>query len=736
MSSAAPTTVFIPPTDLEYLTLKSEYSFDDRNLRNQFITVSGQINLDNMMFAKQHNLLLFREMYLDAVPFPTELFLYDQTPLQPQEGQAIKNVVPWTEKVADYDLATEFSKVYPGVPWISEYFAISSFPAIFGHFVSDEFLGHGLVFIESHIKDPLAPRLVGTFLLHCFLLRDRLLHIFFQMLAEREAGDLVEVFVLALSFSMPYFSHAHVRAVQALRGGGDERAIEAVFTHFLIEVVRVWQYHPFFATTGLIYRRTSSRATSFQQLVFEPVLLDELRKMASDHDRAVSVLDLFVVNVGMEMPKISSIILYGGIKYPVSVVDVVLLQHLHELFKALTGSPARPREVRGRPETAAVDAFRLRTRCVHYIQASVEEPVPTENSPHLTRKKLREHKAVHDFLFGLAGRLKHFHTIIAAQRNVLRLHYDAFAHRLFVNGPVPPQPAVFATVQRGGYALQVFDQFVRGVFQDYIRAHTEGVFADVLARELGLRITDGIANGQTIVEAILEGTVDYINDWKLRWNTDNPLAVQGPCSTDKSHDYPFCQFFADAVDQMTFALTMNHLSFCPFPILPGLLQQASQHWPFTECTKAEIDADDDIAALLPLYAEEKFLLIRAEQAAAAAFASGEIRWGSGNYIILFLQVEQLLRPLMATDLVLRISEEEPGWQRKLIAALFDGEDPTHFRTCLANCMMIVKMLKIEIRNPLLEDLTEIGNPITEEVIAAFENLRKWFDFKPEVSVFK
>jgi hypothetical protein len=46
--------------------------------------------------------------------------------------------------------------------------------------------------------------------------------------------------------------------------------------------------------------------------------------------------------------------------------------------------------------------------------------------------------------------------------------------------------------------------------------------------------------------------------------------------------------------------------------------------------------------------------------------------------------------------------------------------------------MIVKMLRIDVRNPMLENLAEIGNPITDEIVRAFANLREWFDFRPEV----
>jgi hypothetical protein len=749
MSVHATEPVFVPPTDLEYISLRDEYSFNDQALRAQFIAVSSQINLDNMMLAKQHNFILFRERCDPRVSLPLELFAYDQSPIQPQESQAVKTVVSWTRERARYDLGSEFSKVYPGVQWISEYFVTSSFPAIFGHFVSDEYLKCGLLFIESHISDALAPRLVGTYLLHCFLLRHRLLEIFYQLLVAKQSDpspdELLVIFIEAFSFAMPYFSEMQITAVQRLREVGEDKAIEAVVTHFLVEAVKVWRFHPLFTTTGLIQkRRPGGSAQSFAHVTYDFVLLDQVKRLGQDRVLRREILDLFVDDVGMEMPAISSIIFYGGIKFPLSVVDLVLLQHLNELHKGLTGSMAKVREIRGNVETAHIDAFRLRARSVHYLPPTVNEPIPTEVSVHLTREKLLEHKAVHDFLFDLAGGLKHFHTVIAAQNHINRLHYYSLAHRLFFAEHSQIQPAAYAMFQRRKYGLQVFDQFVKGVLLEYVRAHTEGSFLEVHEREIGRRIADGIARGDTVVNSILQGTVDYVNGWKQRFNAESTTSQQGMCSASKDHDYPLCQFFADAVDQLVFALTMNRLSTCPFPIVSErirseeqrevvskLLQSMSQPSVFVEFAREQFQDDADIAILMENSTEAKFLLMKAEQAAMASFARGEIKWGSGDHILLFLEIESLLRPIMTSEILVEMLRHDPNWGRRLMSALFNAENPLFLRAFLSTCLMIVRLLR-EQRNPLVENLAEIGNPITQEIIRAFGNLREWFDFKEDV----
>jgi hypothetical protein len=90
-----------------------------------------------------------------------------------------------------------------------------------------------------------------------------------------------------------------------------------------------------------------------------------------------------------------------------------------------------------------------------------------------------------------------------------------------------------------------------------------------------------------------------------------------------------------------------------------------------------------------------------------------------------------MRPILTAEIIMEIIRDEPGWTRTLIGAFFRGEEPLFLGACLSKCLMILRLLR-EVRNPLVENLAEIGNPITPAVVQAFANLREWFDFKPEV----
>jgi hypothetical protein len=737
---------FVAPDDPEYLALKSEYSFNDQALRQQFLSVSNQINVDNSMLAKQLNLAVFRISCDPSVPIPRVLFGYLATQQnQTQDMQALKSVISWTKKAAPYDLATEIAKVYPRVPWITDYFVISTFPATFGHFLSEEYLQYGLSFIQSHLNDPLAPRLIGTYLMHSFLFRDRLMLSFFQLIVRNEGTEMsiVEVFVEAVRSSIRYLTEFHLEAIRILRGENQARAIEAVFTYFLIPTIEIWAFSPLYRTTNLIQKK-GGPATNYQTIVYDFVLREEVVKLRDDEARASQFLDLFVDDLFMEMPKISAIVVYGGVKFPMTVVDITIIQHLSDLHRSLSGSVPRTRDPQGNVETALADAMIIRTNFSHYLPSSINEPVATETSPHLTRKRLQEHKAMHDFLFRIAGGLKQFHTNIAAVKNVSNLYYRVLAHRLFLADGCSTQPAQYASFQRMKYAAHIFNQFASPAFREYVKTQRRGESGELHERDLLRRINQGIKNGQSVAQSIVSGTVDCINEWKARYNAAHPSSPQGLCQEMKE-DLPHCQFFVDAADRVTFSLVMNQLSNCPYPILgrsrespkanrealTANLAHASETSPFITCTKDQVARDSAVKASLDTDVDVSFLLMKAEDAAEAAFDAEDHRFGIGDWAVFFLEVELLLRSIFKSDRAIQAIRQNPGWERLLMCALFDGKEPIFLRGWLFQILMLVKLLR-EMKSPFLDDLEEIGNPINDAVVAAFANLRQWFGFKKEL----
>jgi hypothetical protein len=633
--------------------------------------------------------------------------------------------------------------VFPGLDWIVPYFVISTFPTIFGHFLSEEYLDAGLRFIEGHIADPLAPKLVGIFLLHCFLFRDRLMEVFYDQLCaqppdtEFMGAILLDAFKQAFVFCVPYFSEAHIRAVQTLRAHDLKGAIKAVFKDFLGETVKLWQFSPLLrGTDTILHRPANAQFQSYESMKYEFLLLGELRRL--DQAQCVAYLDCLNDNRTTTMPKMSEIAFCDGVKLPLSVVDLVLVLHLNELLQSLNGRTAKSKPVSGSVVTAAADAFRLHGNIVHYLSSKLTEPVATETSQFLTRKRLEEHKALHNFLFGIAGGIRQLHTIRTAERNIWSLLHRSLSSRLFLSKTIT-QIAEFANLQRRRYAMSVFDEWVRYQFRGYVEAATEGDFVEVHERALQQRINRCIAQKVDVSQAIINATVDYVNDWKQRFKKDHPNALPQRLCQAAQENIDECQYFNDATGEMLFAMMMNQLSCLPFPIVldrvKGLearrehmkrnLQSVSVGPLFAgiDIQRARATLDE---AFIMSCDHIKFLLRRAAVAIRAAFENDDIRFGSGDQFMLFLEIESFIGPLMASQ-----GQDDPTWGRRFLCVMFDGEEPFYFRACLGKALQSFVLLT-EKRNGLFLNIADIGNPIDRKIAGRFRNLCEWFRLKPDL----
>jgi hypothetical protein len=166
----------------DYRSLRSEYGFNPDALRQQFLDVAADIVMEIQSNATQQNLVRFRSIVPPDLTIMEPLFLCEFSQVSTRDNYQLSQILLWPPTAASYSLTAEIAKVYD-TPWIVQYFIISTFPAFFGHFFTDEYLFAGFNFIQSHIGDDLAGQLVGTFLFHAVLFRDRLFQAFWDRLS-------------------------------------------------------------------------------------------------------------------------------------------------------------------------------------------------------------------------------------------------------------------------------------------------------------------------------------------------------------------------------------------------------------------------------------------------------------------------------------------------------------------------------------------------------------------------
>jgi hypothetical protein len=211
--------------------LQDQYWLHIKEFEVQFLNNARNMERDCVMAAKQINLLHFRELCLETHRLPDALFVFTSSQFALSE-QIVPFFAAYPSGESSVDLAAVITTAYPNVPWIVQYFIHSTFPAMFCNFISAEYLAVGFRFLETHIRDRLIPQLVGVYLLHAFLFRDRLLECFFRLAILRPENlpesQLFELFVEAVENCVQYLSEYHVRILKILASKSEKAAIGAV----------------------------------------------------------------------------------------------------------------------------------------------------------------------------------------------------------------------------------------------------------------------------------------------------------------------------------------------------------------------------------------------------------------------------------------------------------------------------------------------------------------------------
>jgi hypothetical protein len=489
----------------------------------------------------------------------------------------------------------------------------------------------------------------------------------------------------------------------------------------------------------------------FQQIDFhvngihapdEFLILDRLKTAVANRDFALQFLDCFFPSVLTRIPQIGSIQFYGGVKFSLSVVDAALMRHFVALATPGKAPERRPAEV----ATAITDAFKLRTRYTHFPSSAVLAPTPVESaSSGLTLKKLEEHKAFHDFLFTCAGGLRHFHTVVAALKSTVTLRYRSLGRRLFL-ADAACNPAEYIERQHRLYVASLAQIFVRNTLRDFIVTRGCADFDSGFLAQIFLRINAAMQQETNPADAILVATTDYINEWKARMNAEFP-GSQAASLPSRDVDYPFCQYFVDGVASTGLGLLMDRLSAMDINIVPDVTlppegQTLLEHRASLLDSFVRANTVSNLCAGLGNDGWEappvkraiesakalQFLLCSAERAFREHFVQLKEKKGTGDALLLFLQAEKWLRPRMECDPFKTDSEG----RRLLLASLMERVEPLYIRANLLRGLIVLRSIR-DNRMPGLERLNAAGNPITDEVNTAFENLRNWFGINPSIT---
>jgi hypothetical protein len=753
---------FVFPTDREYLALKSQYSFPEGDLDLHFTAFARDMVGEMMTHAKQHNLLRFRELLLSSSETPPPLlFTYIPGKLcqNPSlSGLGLRNfkidsILMWPDEPANYVLADEIQKVYPPpITWTFRYFVMVTFPAAFGHFLSCDYLDGGLRFIRSHVgqRDTVV-QLVASYLLHCFLFRDRLLEVFCRQLAVNQSAltedAFLDAFVPAFQFCVRYFAPQHIEAVRLLvTQHGTKTALDALISYFLCVVVQSWQFSPLLA--GLDLPARTERAASDRYVRKGYILKDRIMRFARRKDAEEKLLRPLFNCPTTEVPMFATIVptTRFGIRFDLSLVDEVLVVKLLELLNTFNGR--HPRTIVGIPETAVSDAFRLHKTITLFFEMRprVPRPQPKDPTPLPTRQKLLDRVALHKFFFAILHPFRLLHLVLEAQRRLISYQSRLFVNRL-TNCSISMNPAAFHLTQWIDFAFTLFQGYLcPPPLEQFVNARGKTEAQHKMELERLFRQNASLP----IEEAILSSAVGYVNDWKAAFKAENERTVLHMTQIGDEEDRRYTRYFCEAVRQMTEAWTINYLSNHPVCLLSRTdlgrdemsvelaaeLERHSEDWELLVGDPELLRLDqpeEQVAEWVRSFGCLQYFLKMANLVAMGTFQKGEAHWGTGDHLLFFLRVEEIVNFYWGT--LKDWQSTEPKFMTKLFESLTTRDDPRGPLWIRGWLLKVFKLVNL-IRQPgseVMENFGEIQNQIiTPQMVESLKRLRDFFGFSHRV----
>lgn len=483
--------------------LKELYSFNTDNFKQRFFELANSVFINHNTYMKEYNLLMIRSLY-PQLPLPELPFSYstdssfdydlsnsisDMLKLYLDDENSQKTGSISISKVLNlnfqFEVPSAFLQISPKIQlfkpepsyldnssnqklnnniytspetsfsFINDFFCISTFPALFAHFSSGEYLRAGFNFLKRRITDPLTPQLVGVYLLHCSQFKDRFLSTFIDNLLYNldqikqndvtpenikqvtSTENLLETIYNSFGECISYFTEYHFQIVQLLRDNDEDSALLAVGDYFLREVLSLFKYSPLISELGILSKfRSPKNAESYTHILRADILDSIIDNMLIDQSFSLKILDLFrdMSYSYSEMPNISTIKYQDGFSFCMSIADMKIAHCIYLAEKAASlsgkGNIDQFKKITNIKDFIS-EMFIIKTKFRQYINPKIDEPARTETSPEMTEKKLKEQKMFHNFLFERSDGMNFLKTCSICALNNLKLKERQYASNLW-----------------------------------------------------------------------------------------------------------------------------------------------------------------------------------------------------------------------------------------------------------------------------------------------------------------
>ncbi|OHT12225.1 hypothetical protein TRFO_18026 [Tritrichomonas foetus] len=322
------------------------HQFSPRNLQDKSLFQFKAINYQASFEAKQIDFMhLHSEMKMLNMKKPLYRFVSKPNSVNEIIKPFNENIIPLTnENKPKYDrnfgLIDCIKSRYPNIidadneDQIVQYFCMSTFPSLFGHFTGKEFISSAFRFLEFFYFDPIIGELVKSYLMHAFYFRNRLFSYLLDVLimeidpnnqepniekdadGENDIDDTKErvnakksyyqIFLDVLEFSISFLCREHIKILKKI---WKDKAVGAIKS-FLKETVSLYLNSPIINQSRILSNAINSI----------------IKGIDSSNNELFDIFINTETQFFYEPPPVYQIIYKEGINISISVADSIMIK--------------------------------------------------------------------------------------------------------------------------------------------------------------------------------------------------------------------------------------------------------------------------------------------------------------------------------------------------------------------------------------------------------------------------
>lgn len=530
-----------------------ECSVDLRVLESHYLENGRDEFSKNCVSQKIIDILHFRMKYNRFYKFPERLFFVESEILSDTDD-LIKCILQDRSKTPNSLPISFFLKQsFPNVQCIYDFFCYSTFPSMFGHFTSQEYIADAYHFIKQNLDDThISPFLICSFFLHSTVFQDRLMSIFYinfiNIMQKRDQNidfqnctdiDFKVIFINSFRNCLSYLSEFHFLLVSEFKKKYPEHAL-FTFSEIIRISLKLWKYSPFLENISISVNPNFiiDYSPVHQKCLYKD-LVKNLKKNIEKKDIDI-ILSLFDdASFFYEYAKYQHTIYKNEINFTFTISD---LEIISKLAKSLIQNKIQNSDM-------TVDQFIENSTIIKQGEGYHEF-----NTPVLIQLTKMSSNQYHQHLSQISGELTKLHFCTVSSTKILRLTYYQFSEKFLLQNQIF-KPGLFLQSQICLYGQEYFEKCLK---KANIQINQEKPFDINISSIIGPDFKTRKSN-TLLIKNFIEFIYSKLNIIIQNYNDKNQKAIKLFSSSNPSI-IKKVSIFVSSVDNISWYLLLLKLS--------------------------------------------------------------------------------------------------------------------------------------------------------------------------------